>query len=387
MRAQRAATALEQAWHRWRTMHGLGADSQPLVSSYVGYSLEEPWGQPRVVFGVEVGEAERLAAILEGHSCAGQVRAAVAGQPGSEPAAPAGRAEPTIGDDRARVPAPGPAGPADSVGATKLTGAAKAAANGQHESARVDPLDSTTSSDPAEPMVRPARKPPAVPSVLAGSAAAGAGSGAGGAGGGGIAGGAGGAGMAGGAGIAGKDPAAMRESPLFLEAMRDSPVFRQAQAASQGRAVPAAAGASLGSEETDFSGRVRESAELAVTAFRPRHELAAYLDDGPEPDSLVVADDEPGVDRHASAQQLSPRHISSNRSARGHSMPRLARPWRPGTAPERDLAAPAPAALPQAPGRKPDGKDRGGLASMAADAIVWASGERPGQAAAKDTAI
>ena len=52
LRAQRAATELERAWDRWRTMHGLGADPLPPVSSYVGYSLEEPWGQPRVVFGI-----------------------------------------------------------------------------------------------------------------------------------------------------------------------------------------------------------------------------------------------------------------------------------------------------------------------------------------------
>ena len=62
LRAQRAATELERAWDRWRTMHGLGGDPLPPVSSYVGYSLEEPWGQPRVVFGIAAAEAEHLAA-------------------------------------------------------------------------------------------------------------------------------------------------------------------------------------------------------------------------------------------------------------------------------------------------------------------------------------
>jgi hypothetical protein len=78
-RARRAATALELAWHRWRTIHGLGADPLPPVSSYVGYSLEEPWGQPRVVFGVDAEEAEQLAALLNGHDCAGRARAQAAG--------------------------------------------------------------------------------------------------------------------------------------------------------------------------------------------------------------------------------------------------------------------------------------------------------------------
>jgi hypothetical protein len=72
MRAERAAIALEQAWGRWRVMHGLDTGPLPPVTSYVGYSLEEPWGQPRVVFGVAAEEAERLAALLNGHDCVGQ---------------------------------------------------------------------------------------------------------------------------------------------------------------------------------------------------------------------------------------------------------------------------------------------------------------------------
>jgi hypothetical protein len=74
-RAERAAFALERAWDRWRTMHGYGSDPLPPVSSYVGYSLEEPWGQPRVVFGVDAEEAELLAALLDGHDCVGPVHA------------------------------------------------------------------------------------------------------------------------------------------------------------------------------------------------------------------------------------------------------------------------------------------------------------------------
>jgi len=74
-RAERAAFALERAWDRWRTMHGFGSDPLPPVSSYVGYSLEEPWGQPRVVFGVDAEEAELLANLLDGHDCVGPVHA------------------------------------------------------------------------------------------------------------------------------------------------------------------------------------------------------------------------------------------------------------------------------------------------------------------------
>jgi hypothetical protein len=74
-RAERAAFALERAWDHWRTMHGFGSDPLPPVSSYVGYSLEEPWGQPRVVFGVDAEEAELLANLLDGHDCVGPVHA------------------------------------------------------------------------------------------------------------------------------------------------------------------------------------------------------------------------------------------------------------------------------------------------------------------------
>src|ERR1700734_4180625 len=63
--AQRAATMLEKAWDRWRAAHGLAAEPLPPVSSYVGYSIEEPWGRPRVVFGVDAADAEKLATLLE----------------------------------------------------------------------------------------------------------------------------------------------------------------------------------------------------------------------------------------------------------------------------------------------------------------------------------
>jgi hypothetical protein len=69
-RAQRAATRLESAWEQWRTLHGLAdAPGQPVVS-YVGYSLKEPWGEPRVVIGIDADEAEYLAEFLDRDECA-----------------------------------------------------------------------------------------------------------------------------------------------------------------------------------------------------------------------------------------------------------------------------------------------------------------------------
>jgi hypothetical protein len=69
-RAQRAATPLESAWEQWRALHGLAvAPGQPVVS-YVGYSLKEPWGEPRVVIGIDADEAEYLAEFLDRDECA-----------------------------------------------------------------------------------------------------------------------------------------------------------------------------------------------------------------------------------------------------------------------------------------------------------------------------
>jgi len=85
-RAQRAAARLESAWEQWRALHGLAlTPSQPVVS-YVGYSLTEPWGEPRVVIGVDADEAEFLAAFLDRDECASM---------GQVPAQQGRRADPT----------------------------------------------------------------------------------------------------------------------------------------------------------------------------------------------------------------------------------------------------------------------------------------------------
>jgi hypothetical protein len=64
-RAERAAARLESAWERWRAFQGLGETAAQPVVGYVGYALNEPWGQPRAVIGFSAEEAELLAEFLE----------------------------------------------------------------------------------------------------------------------------------------------------------------------------------------------------------------------------------------------------------------------------------------------------------------------------------
>src|SRR5215472_13835658 len=116
-RAQRAAVELERAWDRWRTLHGLSREPMPAVSSYVGYSLEEPWGQPRVVFGIEAREAEQLAALLEHHDCAGPVYAGLASMPGSRAQEEAEFLGPPTERRRALVPSQSQGGVAEQEAA------------------------------------------------------------------------------------------------------------------------------------------------------------------------------------------------------------------------------------------------------------------------------
>jgi hypothetical protein len=87
-RAGYAAARLEQAWERWRVLHGLGGSADPLAS-YVGYSLKEPMGQPRVVIGLDAAEAEFFADFLESHDCAASAPDP-APAAGISPAPPAG---------------------------------------------------------------------------------------------------------------------------------------------------------------------------------------------------------------------------------------------------------------------------------------------------------
>lgn len=71
VRAQRASARLEAAWERWRAVHGLAATPPQPVVSYVGYSITEPWGEPRVVIGIDADAAEYLAEFLDRDGCDG----------------------------------------------------------------------------------------------------------------------------------------------------------------------------------------------------------------------------------------------------------------------------------------------------------------------------
>ncbi len=163
LRAQRAASELEQAWDRWRTIHGLGAEPLPPVSSYVGYSLEEPWGQPRVVFGIAAVEAEHLAALLDRHDCAGPVYAAMTSQgmmqqQGMRPDAETGARAADLNRGRGRIHVPSQL-QAGSVGRERSAEPAPAGS-------KLDPLDPANPVDIAEPEVaagRGAKQPAAGP--------------------------------------------------------------------------------------------------------------------------------------------------------------------------------------------------------------------------------
>ncbi len=120
-RAQRVAAQLERAWDRWRTIHGLATEPVQPAASYVGYSLAEPWGRPRVVIGLDADEAEHLVALLERHECGGGKQAAGELSPLqdgvlSAPADPPEDASPEAAGSHGevRVPAQIGAGPAGS---------------------------------------------------------------------------------------------------------------------------------------------------------------------------------------------------------------------------------------------------------------------------------
>ncbi len=138
-RAHRAAAGLEQAWERWRVSHGLAAEPMPPVSSYVGYSIEEPWGRPRVVFGMDAHEAEVLAALLDSHEQAGfgaGQRPAAEGPAGpAGPAAPAGPGSgPAVSSavpaESSGVPAASKGVPAENNGVPAENNGVPAASNG-----------------------------------------------------------------------------------------------------------------------------------------------------------------------------------------------------------------------------------------------------------------
>jgi hypothetical protein len=167
-RAGYAAARLEQAWERWRALHGLSGSSDPLAS-YVGYSHMEPMGQPRVVIGVDAAEAEFFADFLEGHDCGvpgrgGEASASpAAGRPvTSRPAAgaPAAEARPVNGSGR--LPVNGPGSPLDS-GALypPVSGPQPVMANGSPRSAEASASEPMARlMEDTDPHARPAAERP-----------------------------------------------------------------------------------------------------------------------------------------------------------------------------------------------------------------------------------
>ncbi len=255
VRAQRAATELERAWDRWRTMHGLDTEPLPPVTSYVGYSLEEPWGQPRVVFGIAAAEAEHLTALLDRHDCAGPVYAGMT-SPGARTELDTGVSAADTDRGRGRIHVP-----------------TQASAKRGRDALAPDPA-------PAEKPIDPA------------------------------------------------DPLDMGE---------------------QGPTAGTDAGAPLAEHEGPDD-------EAALVAFRPRHEPGSYQDEAEEP--------APIPDEAAQAPEPGRSGGWARRLPGGHALPRQKR---------AGGAAKGAAA-------KQEGKDRAGLADMAADLAGWAAGELPGQA-------
>ncbi len=153
-RAGYAAARLEQAWERWRVLHGLSGSADPLAS-YVGYSHKEPMGQPRVVIGVDAAEAEFFADFLEGHDCAvpglaGEASAASA--PGLPPAGPSAADTRTV-NGSGHLPVNGASRPSGSGSLyPPVTGPQPVMANGSPH-----PAEASTPAPrdvPSEPMVR-----------------------------------------------------------------------------------------------------------------------------------------------------------------------------------------------------------------------------------------
>lgn len=174
-RAHRAATRLERAWDRWRSASAPGGRPVSPVSSYVGYSIEEPWGRPRVVVGVDADEADRLAALLDRQ---GPRQGGLDGDPGEGPNVlaripPQARGAEGMAGERRRSGAgsgeqPGRAQPAQGSGTSALGGASGdlgCAPGDAQTSAAAAPLAGDGDPGPAgawpEPLAAAADGPPA----------------------------------------------------------------------------------------------------------------------------------------------------------------------------------------------------------------------------------
>ena len=338
VRAQQAATAMEIAWRRWRDMHGLGTDPLPAaVSSYVGYSLEVPWGQARVVLGICAEDAERLAALLEGHDCVGPVHAAVT-------AGSAGRSQGYGHGDGAGQP-----------GAAKLVHVPAPAP----ASAGQQPLSAESAFSRPDPLAGRSYRDPAAASALTSPSA---------------------------------PYSADIETPIALAASRAveaSMASRSAGLTDRAGLTDDAAGLA------DTAGLAAVGGLPAMPATQP-FPWAADLMQGRG--TRHQGPTSPADHDEAAADHPESELDRVSRVLRGASLSTLKREGTasdrapaPGRAPvsENDSVA-APAAdqgRAESPGWQQGGRDRISAAAANADAATWAASELPGQAAATDTAV
>jgi hypothetical protein len=407
VRAQQAATALESAWCHWRNMHGLGTDPVPPVSSYVGYSLDAPWGEARIVFGICAEEAEQLATLLKGHDCFGPVHASVTAKSvGRSQGSDAAPGQPRAGG-LVHVPAPAPA----SAGQQP-----RSAGSGLP---RKDPVAQARHSAAASALTRPSGTAPAgseTPIALAASRAVEASmasrkkavNGSSGAP----------AGRAGEAAASGPEhpqdgddcpdpgsrPVQDRAGEPERPAAEEPADLADAAAVTAVGGLPpvpvtqpvprADAPAQGGNGREPAGGRTGNAGQSSpeIVAFRPRPEPFSQPGSPQQDETSPVKGDDAVAQRGEQGEQGA-RGECEGGLARPLRAPALSRLMRPGAgadhapAPERAPASSVDEGQSPAAGRPQDGRDRVSSTTANADAATWAASELPGQAAVTDTAV
>ena len=341
VRAQRAAEVLERAWDRWRTMHGMGAEPQPPVSSYVGYSQEEPMGQPRVVFGVAAEEAELLASLLERLECTSPAAVRQEAAPAAPVAGdPAARMQPASGP-RQQIPAQGPADPPERLrpagpGAAEARPAdlPREGMNG-HGTLGNWADDATGSGTGNRPN---------------GATGDGAGSW---------------------LNSTGHAPGSQANLAAPMQrpapAVQAVPPLRSVMPVMLAPAAPAVQAEDSQPGWAAISGYASPSVHAAATS-------ASMAAPG-------MADQDGQARRAADPADRNGAALLAADRPRGHRHAQSARQRRAIAAAERDAVPPAkPPAAPQAASRRRDGREHRGVSTMAGDLAGWASGELPGQA-------
>jgi hypothetical protein len=372
VRAQQAATALESAWRHWRNVHGLDADPMPPVSSYVGYSLDAPWGETRVVLGICAEEAELLASLLEGHDCVGPVYASVTAKPPVGRTQVAGLAD-ALGQPGAagllHVPAPAPA----SAGQQARPAASSLL--------RHDPLSGPPRRDPAGPseLTAPSAGAPAcleTPIALAASRAVEA-------------------------SIASRKNAANGSSANGLSANGSSMNGLSANGSvangsvANGLSVNGSVANGLSANGSDDATAAAVGDPPTIPAIQPFPWTASRLQGnadrrpaGEHDPAGGPAESLPAQRDEASAQHTESELARPSRVMRGPSWSALKRQGPNADRPQVPAAeqSPAPQAAESA-GWPQDSRDQLSSAAASADAATWAAGELPGQAAVTDTAL